>query len=180
MKGHVSNGAVTRPTYKQKGSGAQDQRETPRKRRSGSSVDTEAVQQTPWSALFYFTTKSHIASLVIGLTTAVIGGVASPAQSLLLGKAFGLFTSYASGSINRATFLAQETDYVYYMLAIGLGSWFVHFLFFTAWLTFGELQAKSARDRLFHSLLCKEIAWFDMRKNGVGALIPRLQIHIRD
>jgi len=130
----------------------------------------------PWRALFYFTTRSHLPSLIIGLVSAVICGVAAPAQSLLLGKAFGLFSKYATGNISGDDLLLQEKRYVYYMLAIGLGSWVAHFVFFTCWLAFGELQAKSARDRLFNGLLLKEIEWYDQRKNGVAALISRLQM----
>ena len=48
------------------------------------------------------------------------------------------------------------------------------------WLAYGELQAKSARDRLFHGLLEKEIEWYDLRMNGIGALLPRLQTQIRE
>jgi len=62
------------------------------------------------------------------------------------------------------------------MVAVGVGSWLVRFIFFTSWLSFGELQAKSARDRLFTGLLYKDIAWYDRRKHGVGALSTRLQV----
>lgn len=145
------------------------------KKASSSSADN-GPKPAPWKALFFFTTKSHLTVLSIGIISAIIGGIAGPAQALLTGKAFGLFSTFASGGISHNDFLAKETHYVYYMIAIGGGSWVVHFVFFSSWLAFGELQAKSARDRLFHGMLHKEIEWYDMRKNGgVAALIPRLQ-----
>lgn len=133
------------------------------------------IQIAPWKALFFFTTRQHLVPLTLGVFCAVVAGVSSPAQSVLLGKAFGLFTKYAAGKISGHDLMKQEMRYVYYMLAIGVGSWLVHFFFFALWLAFGELQAKSARDRLFQGLLEKEIAWYDVRKSGIGALIPRLQ-----
>ncbi|KAK6003221.1 hypothetical protein QM012_001066 [Aureobasidium pullulans] len=134
------------------------------------------VQIVPWRALFFFTTKSHLTCLFIGLTAALAAGGITPAQSYLLGKAFNALTDSNSSS----AVLTSVTRYTIYLLALGLGSLAVHFVFFSAWLAFGELQANSARERLFLGMLDKEIEWYDMRKNGIGALIPRLQAQIRD
>ncbi|KAG9949804.1 putative ABC transporter, partial [Aureobasidium melanogenum] len=130
----------------------------------------------PWRALFFFTTKSHLTCLFIGLAAAIAAGGITPAQSYLLGKAFNAFTNSSSPS----AVLSSVTNYTIYLVALGVASWLVHFVFFSAWLAFGELQANSARERLFLGMLDKEIEWYDMRKNGIGALIPRLQAQIRD
>lgn len=34
---------------------------------------------------------------------------------------------------------------------------------------FGELQAKSARERLFDGMLNKDMEWYDKRKAGIDA-----------
>ncbi|KAH0364982.1 putative ABC transporter, partial [Aureobasidium melanogenum] len=133
-------------------------------------------QTVPWRALFFFTTKSHLTCLFVGLAAAIAAGGITPAQSYLLGKAFNAFTNSSSPS----AVLSSVTNYTIYLVALGVGSWLVHFVFFSAWLAFGELQANSARERLFLGMLDKEIEWYDMRKNGIGALIPRLQAQIRD
>jgi ATP-binding cassette subfamily B (MDR/TAP) protein 1 len=129
------------------------------------------VQAAPWRALFFFTTKSHLTCLFIGLAAALAAGGITPAQSYLLGKAFEAFTSSSSPN----AVLKSVTNYTIYLAALGVGSWLVHFVFFSAWLAFGELQANSARERLFLGMLGKDIEWYDMRKNGIGAMIPRLQ-----
>jgi len=129
------------------------------------------VQAAPWKALFFFTTKSHLTCLAIALAAALAAGGITPAQSYLLGKAFNAFTNSSSpGAV-----LNSVSKYATYIAAVGVGSWLVHFVFFTAWLAFGELQANSARERLFLGMLDKEVEWYDMRKNGIGAMIPRLQ-----
>ena len=145
---------------------------TPEKDAPASDSKEDDVQTAPpWRALFFFTTKSHLTCLFIGLAAALAAGGITPAQSYLLGKAFDAFTSSSSPN----AVLKSVTNYTIYLAALGVGSWLVHFVFFSAWLAFGERQANSARERLFLGMLGKEIEWYDMRKNGIGAMIPRLQ-----
>ncbi|KAK5676695.1 ATP-dependent permease [Elasticomyces elasticus] len=143
-------------------------------------VSDDESQATPWRALFFFTTKANIPILIAGSICSIIAGAASPFQSYLTGKLFQGFTSYASGAWTGEKLMHEQTRYVLYLVAVGGASWVFHSLEFVLWLAFGELQAKSARDRLFHGLLEKDVAWYDMRKNGIGALLPRLQAQIRD
>ena len=97
-----------------------------------------------------------------------------------MGRVFNGFTSYATGQVKPEEFMHEQRTNVYYLLIISGGAWLFLFLEFSTWLAFGELQAKSARDRLFHGLLEKDIEWYDMRKNGIGAMLPRLQAQIRE
>lgn len=48
-----------------------------------------------------------------------------------------------------------------------------------AWMTFGALQAREVRDRLFQDLLDKEVEWYETHTSGIGALLPRLQTSVR-
>ena len=140
----------------------------------------EKTQPAPWKALFFFTTKTNLPILIGGIIVSVIAGSASPFQSYLTGKLFQGFASYASGTWTSEKFMQEQTKYVLYLVAVAGASWVFHSLEFMLWLAFGELQAKSARDSLFHGLLEKDVEWYDMRKNGIGALLPRLQAQIRD
>ncbi|KAK3075923.1 ATP-dependent permease [Teratosphaeriaceae sp. CCFEE 6253] len=141
---------------------------------------SEEAQAAPWKALFFFTTKANLPVLIAGVTCSVIAGAASPIQLYLTGKLFEGFTSYASGAWTAEELMHEQTKYVIYLVAVAGATWLFFSLEFMLWLAFGELQAKSARDRLFHGLLEKDIEWYDMRKNGIGALLPRLQAQIRD
>ncbi|GAB7358522.1 hypothetical protein MBLNU230_g2585t1 [Neophaeotheca triangularis] len=153
---------------------------------SNVTVDSQATEAeseaeaAPWKALFFFTTRSHVPLLVGAITTSVIAGLVTPATTLFQGLIFERFSQFAGGAITHEEFVADQKLYIYYLLAISGGAWVIHALDFNLWLAFGELQAKSARDRLFHGLLEKDIEWYDMRKNGIGAQLPRLQAQIRD
>jgi ATP-binding cassette subfamily B (MDR/TAP) protein 1 len=148
---------------------------------SGSNTaDGEVELKAPWRALFAFTTRRQIPMIIAGIITAALAGAASPANNLIVGKLYGGFTDYASGKLDKDEFMRLETKYVIYLVGIAAGSWLLHTLDFAIWVAFGELQAKSARDRLFYGLLDKDIEWYDMRKNGIGALLPRLQAQIRE
>ena len=150
------------------------------KRLSHATDGNDETPKAPWRALFFFTTKANIPLLVFAIAISIISGALDPAKSYLMGKAFGGFTSYASGTLHADEFIHLEKKYVYYLLIVSGGAWIATFLELTCWLAFGELQAKSARDRLFHGLLRKEIEWYDLRKNGIGALLPRIQAQIRE
>ncbi|KAI4739353.1 putative ABC transporter [Aureobasidium sp. EXF-12298] len=162
----------TRAVHEQDAASNTSEKDAP----ASDSKEDDAQAAPPWRALFFFTTKSHLTCLFIGLAAALAAGGITPAQSYLLGKAFDAFTSSSSPN----AVLRSVTNYTIYLTALGVGSWLVHFVFFSAWLAFGELQANSARERLFLGMLGKEIEWYDMRKNGIGAMIPRLQAQIRD
>ncbi|TKA77577.1 hypothetical protein B0A49_02831 [Cryomyces minteri] len=138
------------------------------------------TKSAEWKALLNFTTKKHIIPLSLAIVFSVLASLLTPAQAFFLGKIFDGFTSFGGGNLDKIGLMNQITKYCLYMVGLGFSSWLLHALFFTFWLAFGELQAKSARDRLFNGLLEKDIEWYDMRKSGIGALIPRFQMQIRE
>ncbi|KAK5111139.1 hypothetical protein LTR62_005338 [Meristemomyces frigidus] len=142
--------------------------------------NVEQKPPTPWKALFFFTTKAQVPLIVAGGISSFLAGATSPFTSYITGQLFQGFTNYASGKYDAEKLMQEQRKYVLYLVAVGGASWIFHSLHFVFWLAFGELQAKSARDRLFHGLLEKDIEWYDKRKNGIGALLPRLQAQIRD
>lgn len=135
----------------------------------------EQPRRAGWLSLFNFTSKHHTPTLTIALILSIISGIVIPAVSIFLGKIFNLFTEYASGKISGHVLVSKVSINCIALVAIGVGSWALNGGYFMFWLVFGELQAKSVRDRLFDGLMQKDMEWYDMRKNGVSALIPRLQ-----
>lgn len=101
-------------------------------------------------------------------------------RCLATGKIFESFSLLGAGQLTAEQIYNQNRKYVLYFVALAVATWIVNTGEFASWMSFGELQAKNARDRLFHGLLKKEIEWYDMRKHGIGALLPRLQVQIRE
>lgn len=136
----------------------------------------EPPGQPEWKALFYFTTRRHIWVLLAGITFSITAGLVVPVQAFLLGKVFNLFVQFGAGQLSGEQLIKQVSKWCSWLAGLASASWCYHAGEYFAWLTFGELQGKHARERLFRNLLEKDIEWYDMRKSGVGALFPRLQM----
>ena len=141
---------------------------------------SEESTKAPWRALFFFTTRSNLPVLISGIVFSIIAGASVPVGAWLQGKIFESFSLLGAGQLTAEQIYNQNRKYVLYFVALAVATWIVNTGEFASWMSFGELQAKNARDRLFHGLLKKEIEWYDMRKHGIGALLPRLQVQIRE
>ncbi|KAL8648109.1 MAG: hypothetical protein Q9226_006136, partial [Calogaya cf. arnoldii] len=133
-----------------------------------------------WRSLFAFTIRPHILPLFLAVMLSVSSGVVSPVLSYLLGKVFDCFTRFGIGKYDASELIRNVSKYALGVTCLGVASGLMHAGYFGFWLVFGELQAKAARDSLFGSMLEKDMEWYDMRKDGVEALIQRLQTQIRE
>ena len=128
-----------------------------------------------WRDLFNFTSKAHNLSLFLGIFLSILSGIIVPAFALFLGKIFDSFTKFGAGSLDGSPLLVNISQYAIYLVALGLASWLLNGMYFAFWLVFGELQARSGRDKLFSGILQKDMQWFDTRNAGIAAFIIRLQ-----
>ena len=133
------------------------------------------IRRPGWRSLFNFTARPHLVPLLLALTLSVASGIITPALSIFFGKVFDCFTTFGAGTISGADLLKKISTYGLALLGLGSASGLLNAGYFTFWLLFGELQAQSARDKLFNGMLEKEMEWYDMRKSGIGTLISRLQ-----
>ncbi|KAF3480864.1 ABC a-pheromone efflux pump AtrD [Arthroderma uncinatum] len=133
-----------------------------------------------WASLFYFTSRRHIAPLILALAFSVACGLTVPLLAWILGRLFNAFSNFASHSISAGQLLSDTSLECTYFLAIGSGIWFLDCVYFSLWVIFGELQAKNARKWAFEELLHKDMQWFDGVPDGLPAVLPRIQAYIRD
>lgn len=138
-------------------------------------VDDPPVVRAGWRSLFNFTKKSHTTPLVLALVLSVVSGIVVPVVTIFVGRLFNSFTEFGGGKLSGPELVSKVSLDCLALVGIGGASWFLNGGYFMFWLVFGELQAKSARDQLFEGLMEKDMAWYDMRMDGIGALIPRLQ-----
>jgi ATP-binding cassette subfamily B (MDR/TAP) protein 1 len=138
------------------------------------SMDTPKAKHAPWKALFNFTTRRHVPIVIPAIICSAISGALITVNSYLLGKLFFVFTYFSSGALDEAGFKHEVRRYVLYIILIASLIWLFNSLGFFLWHTFGDLQARSARLRIFRALLTRQIEWFDKRKDGTSALTTRL------
>ena len=144
--------------------------------RQPSQCSSEPTDPRPgWRALFAFTTKPHLTLLYFATALSAGSGLTEPTFAILLGKIFDQFTDFGAGTLNSQALRNNVARYSIIVAGLGIASWLLNSLFFFSWLAFGELQAKVSHSRIFQGLVEKPSAWYDLRKSGVGALIPRLQ-----
>lgn len=60
---------------------------------------------------------------------------------------------------------------------VGAGTWVVQGASLSSWMVFGELQAKGAREGVSDALLEKDVEWYDLRSDGIGSLLIRIQTY---
>lgn len=140
--------------------------------------DGDHLSAPPWKSLFNFTSKIHTVPLALALILSCASGIIIPALAIFLGKIFDGFTEFGAGSISGSDLVKKVSTYGIWLVGLGSASGALNAGYFTLWLFFGELQARSAREKLFDGILSKDMEWFDMRKAGIETLTTRLQTHV--
>lgn len=136
------------------------------------------TQKTSLLALFNFTSRSHFTTLLIALILSIASGIVIPAFAVLLGKIFNIFTTFGAGQISGPDLVEKVSTYGIALAGLGSGSGLLNAFYLGLWLVFGELQAKSGREKLFKSMLEKDMEWYDMRQFGIETLISRQQTYV--
>lgn len=143
-----------------------------------SKMDQPEKRSTPpWTSLFNFTTRRHIFFFVPAILCSIASGATIPVNAYLLGLIFASFTSFSGGQINGAVFKHQIAKFVTYVVINGGASWLFNSTAYSLWHTFGDLQARSARERLFNALLLKPASWYDRRTEGIATLTTRVILY---
>jgi ATP-binding cassette subfamily B (MDR/TAP) protein 1 len=137
--------------------------------------ENELIRRVGWKALLSFTTRKHIPILCLAFFCATVAALTLPAFAVVYGLVFRQFASFGSGQMTGPELLRNASKYCTYLTALAAINWFANSIYFASYLTFGELQASSARNRVYKALLQKDIAWYDMRKSGITAFLPSVQ-----
>jgi ATP-binding cassette, subfamily B (MDR/TAP), member 1 len=145
--------------------------------RSGVADDEgdSGAHQASFSSIFAFTHKKNLAVLIPALLLTTIGGAIKPAITIFLGHIFDELASFGSGSTTGDELLKNVSIWCIALTGLGIATMVVNGGFFSLWLVFGEIQARSVRDEAFLSMLEKEMEWYDLRADGVGSLLVRIQ-----
>ncbi|KAI4946954.1 hypothetical protein J4E86_008577 [Alternaria arbusti] len=117
-------------------------------------------------------------ALLGGIAMASVAALSMPAFAILYGLVFGQYTSYGEGSISSSQLMSNMARFCVILTALATLNWIANSFYYLFFLMFGELQARSARNRIFDALIKKDMAWFDTREDGIAAFLPTVQISI--
>lgn len=131
--------------------------------------------RSKWMSLFNFTTRKHLVPLLSALFLTISAGILYPVTAIFLGKLFEAFSSFGAYKTTGDQLLERVVNNCIVLLALGSATWVLNGGYFTLWVAFGELQARCVRELLFEDMLKKDLEWFEMKKDGMGAFLPRLQ-----
>ncbi|CAH0548000.1 unnamed protein product [Brassicogethes aeneus] len=107
--------------------------------------------------------------IVIGCLASIVGGACLPVYSLVFGDIVGVLSFKDNDRME-----SDANVYVLYFLTIGIVSGVGLFLQMFAFGVAGEKLTLRIRHKTFASMLNQEMAWYDRKENGVGALCAQL------
>lgn len=129
-----------------------------------------------WEKLFGFTRRNHVPFLLIAIIGALVAAAAMPAFAVVYGFVFRDYTDFGAGKTDSDTFLGNVTRNCIILTGIVASNWIGNSFYHVFILTFGELQAKSAREHIFDALLKKTISWYDTQESSIIAKLPTIQM----
>ena len=92
-----------------------------------------------------------------------------------MGLFFQIAADYALGTVSAPDTLVEGTNLCVLLCGLGAGHWLANTVFLSSWVVFGELQARSIRERMFDSLLEKKMPWYDAKADGMSSLLVRIE-----
>ena len=137
--------------------------------------EREGEITTTWRSLFSFTTRQHAPAIVFIVLSTIASGALKPVAAIFFGYSFTSLSKYGSGIITAPEVVHEVSIWSIALCVLGVASWFFEGLFLLSWMLFGELQAKSVREKLFVGMLEKDMEWYDLREDGIGSLLIRIQ-----
>lgn len=137
------------------------------------------VHQASSKSLFAFTNIKHLAVLIPAILLTILAGALKPAITILLGCVFDELSSFGAGNATGNKLQQNVSIWCIALTGLGVATMVVNGVFFSLWMVFGEMQARSVRDKAFVSMLEKEMEWYDLRAEGIGPLLVRIQTCVK-
>lgn len=142
---------------------------------TNSGTKSSSKGKPSWRSLFYFTTRKHLSSLILGSAFALLAGCATTALAIFLGDVFNAFTAFGAGDINSDGLQSKILTGCLGMIGLGSAGWFLNGAYYAAFIAFGEFQASTVRRNVFIELLSRDVEWFEAQQEGSGALLSGIQ-----
>ncbi|XP_020369439.2 ATP-dependent translocase ABCB1-like [Rhincodon typus] len=177
---NLGNGEFNKVKYKE--NALENPKENHRKNKNKDEKQVEKVPAVNPLQMFRFADGLDIFLMVVGIIAAVAHGICLPLLSVVFGDMTNGFICQAANSTLNLTdcddmpFEEQMAKFSYYYVAIGAGALLCAYIQVSFWVLTSARQTRRLRKLFFHTLLRREIGWFDV--NPVGQLNTRLTADI--
>lgn len=131
--------------------------------------------KSSWRSLFVFTTRQHAVPFALALVSTLASALFKPISAIFFGKIFSIFTKFGAGTATAQDTLQEVTKWCIALVGLGGSAWVAEGAYLYSWMAFGEAQARSVRQKMFEGMLDKEMEWYDLRQEGIGSLLIRIQ-----
>jgi ATP-binding cassette subfamily B (MDR/TAP) protein 1 len=142
---------------------------------SGNGEQKDGEYNSPWLSLFAFTAQKHAPVLRLAVILTIVAGSIKPTVAIFLGYLFDELANYGTENISENQVLIDVAKWCLFLAGLGFSAWFINGGYFALWLIFGDKQAKAVREELFSGLLERGTDWYDLRTDGIGSLLTRIQ-----
>ncbi|KAK0736033.1 P-loop containing nucleoside triphosphate hydrolase protein [Apiosordaria backusii] len=139
-----------------------------------------SATRSTFATLFSFTRPKHIPLILLSFFTASLVAAGRTAYAIMLGKIFEIVSKWGAGSLTPTEFVSQISQWSIYFVLLGLGVWLFSSIDIALWVVSGELRARTTREVMFGALLRKTAGWYDLRGEGVWALLVQVQTQTRE
>jgi ATP-binding cassette, subfamily B (MDR/TAP), member 1 len=156
----------------------QDPQGSSRELRPRGTADDLALNYS-WRSLFAFTTRQHAVAIVIAVVSTLTSALFRPTAAILFGKIFSILTKFGAGTATPEDTLHGVAKWCTALVGLGGSAWIVEGTSLSSWMAFGEAQAMSIRHKMFEGMLDKEMEWYDLRPDGTGPLLIRIQTYVK-
>ena len=105
----------------------------------------------------------------------ILAGFLKPSLAIFLGKIFTAMAYFGSGTANAKETLHEISIWCIALAALGFAIFLCEGGMLAGWIVFGERQARTVRQRMFTAMLDKDMEWYDLREDGMGSFLIRIQ-----
>ena len=142
---------------------------------SSSSAMGDSPNEAAIFSLFVFWEPRELVVLLPAALAALLVAGAKVLFAVVLGMIFQETANLGSGVITADEGLSRVAVLSLALSGVGLLKAVSAAFFMAHWILHGESRARTARRRLFQSLLRKPMSWFDSRREGTASILIRLQ-----
>lgn len=121
-------------------------------------------------SIFHFSTKADLKYSIPAIIATTLTALTSPVLTILLGAIFDALAQFNKNEATPREFMKNVLLYASGIFSLGVGTVVLSWFMLSCWCLYADRQSQRVRSIVFSSLVYKELSWFDITPNIMGAL----------